>query len=104
MSTDVFGTGHFSLAYLKQLPVNNLKIDQIFIKNILSDMNDRKIVQAAISLSKNLGIKVIAEGVEYSGSLDLLEKGGCDISQDYYISRPLPKTEIARWLQESNWR
>ena len=99
IAIDDFGTGYSSLAYLKRLPINNLKIDQIFIKNLVSDKNDQEIVHAALTLAKSLGLIVIAEGVENKGSLELLEEYECDIAQGYYISRPLPVSEIAPWLK-----
>lgn len=98
LAIDDFGTGFSSLAYLKQLPVDELKIDKSFVMNMAEDENDAVIVRSTIDMAHNLGLKVVAEGVETSEVRELLEILNCDLMQGYYISRPLPVTEITRWL------
>ena len=99
LSVDDYGTGYSSLAYLKKLPVDEMKIDQAFVKNMVTDNDDLVIVRSTIELGHNLGLKVVAEGVEDKATLDKLEQLGCDLAQGYYISRPLPAEKLEVWLQ-----
>jgi len=101
ISIDDFGTGYSSLAYLKQLPVDEIKIDRSFITHMTTDENDAIIVRATIELAHNLGLRVVAEGVETKETLDLLTTLRCDTIQGYFICRPLPATDVARWLEQS---
>jgi len=87
---DDFGTGYSSLAYLKQFPVDTLKIDKAFIMNMLEDQDDRTIVEAIVSLSKAMGLKIVAEGVEELEHVRLLQKLKVDYGQGYYFSKPIP--------------
>ena len=103
LSIDDFGTGYSSLAYLKKLPVNTVKIDKSFVMHMTQDQNDAQIVRSTIDLAHNLGLKVIAEGVENREVWDRLRALGCDEAQGYYISRPLPASELTQWLTESPW-
>jgi EAL domain-containing protein (putative c-di-GMP-specific phosphodiesterase class I) len=89
ISIDDFGTGYSSLSYLKRFPVDVLKIDQSFIQDIEHDKNGAAMVAAIISLSHELGLRVIAEGVETAGQLEYLRSRGCDEVQGYFFSRPL---------------
>lgn len=98
LSIDDFGTGFSSLAYLKKLPVDELKIDKSFVMGLLTDDNDGIIVRSIIDLAHNLGLKVVAEGVEDKETLDLLGILGCDIAQGYYLSKPVPVDEFSKWL------
>jgi len=98
LAIDDFGTGYSSLAYLKQLPVSTIKIDKSFVMNMTHDADDASIVHATIDLAHNLGLKVVAEGVETAETWSALKKLGCDHLQGYFISRPVPADELARWL------
>ncbi len=104
LSIDDFGTGYSSLSYLKKLPVNAVKIDKSFVINMTDDTNDAQIVRSTIDLAHNLGLKVIAEGVESSEVWDRLLALGCDEAQGYYMSRPLPASELTKWMFNSRWR
>jgi len=102
LSIDDFGTGQASLTYLKKLPVEKLKIDQSFIKNMVDDNEDSTIVEATIKLAHTLCIEVVAEGVESAEIHALLKQMGCDYVQGYYISRPLDKNLIQDWMRAKN--
>ncbi|WP_237264371.1 putative bifunctional diguanylate cyclase/phosphodiesterase [Thiomicrorhabdus immobilis] len=99
ISIDDFGTGFSSLAYLKKLPVNELKIDKSFIIEINQDANDKKIVSAIINLGHNLGLNVVAEGIETQKSMDMIKAMGCDQMQGYFISKPICKTSFQKYLE-----
>jgi diguanylate cyclase (GGDEF)-like protein len=101
LSIDDFGTGYSSLAYLKRLPVNELKIDQSFGRNMQTDADDAMIVRSTIDLAHNLGIKVVAEGVENAEVWDMLRELRCDEAQGYHMGRPMPMAEFAAW--SSRW-
>lgn len=99
LSVDDFGTGYSSLAQLQRLPVQELKIDQSFIRHLDDTSGDAVIVRSTIEMSHKLGLKVVAEGVEFEHCLRLLESWGCDTVQGYLISRPLPTEAFERWIQ-----
>jgi EAL domain-containing protein (putative c-di-GMP-specific phosphodiesterase class I) len=103
LSLDDFGTGYSSLAYLKKLPVSEIKIDKSFIKDMELDASDTVIVRSTIALGHNLGMKVVAEGVENIEIWDLLTTLGCDASQGFYMSRPLTVADLDDWLKHSAW-
>ena len=102
LSIDDFGTGYSSLAYLKRLPVDELKIDRSFVMAMETDIDDAKIVRSTIDLAHNLGLTVVAEGVENMAVLRLLGELGCDEAQGYHMSRPLPAAEMAAFAQRWN--
>lgn len=98
MSIDDFGTGYSSLSYLKKFKVYKLKIDQSFVRDISSNLEDKAIVAAIISMSKNLGLQTIAEGVETADQLDYLRKEGCDEAQGYHFSKPLTAEQMEAFI------
>ena len=98
IAIDDFGTGYSSLAYLKDLPIDEVKIDQSFIREMAEQPAHACIVRAVVDLGHNLGLRVTAEGVEDARTLDLLARLGCDLAQGYHISRPLPAPEFQEWL------
>ncbi len=99
MAIDDFGTGYSSLAYLRQLPVHELKIDGSFVTGMLADAQDEVIVRSTIDLGHNLGLQVVAEGVESFEVLRRLAESGCDIAQGFCISQPIVAAELEGWLR-----
>ena len=99
LSIDDFGTGYSSLAYLKQLPVQELKIDQSFVFGMEADEGDREIVRSTINLAHNLKKSVVAEGIETQGALELLADMGCDEAQGYFIAKPMPADQFLTWAR-----
>ncbi|MGI2171052.1 EAL domain-containing protein [Shewanella sp. MF05960] len=102
IAIDDFGTGHSSLAYLKLLPVNEVKIDRSFIKDIHTDATDLMIVDTSIRLIKGLNLSVVAEGVESTEGIDILRRLDCDIVQGYVYSKPLKADDFAIWFSQFN--
>src|SRR5207249_12216424 len=98
LSIDDFGTGYSSLAYLKQLPVTSIKIDKSFVLGMADDPGDAVIVESTIHLGHNLGLEVVAEGVETDEVWNRLAELGCDTAQGFYLSKAVPSTELTRWL------
>ncbi|MBB2484753.1 EAL domain-containing protein [Mitsuaria sp. WAJ17] len=100
LSIDDFGTGYSSLAYLKRLPVDELKIDKSFVMAMERDLDDAKIVRSTIELAHNLGLSVVAEGLETLRAWQILARLGCDEGQGYFISKPMPESQFVDWLAQ----
>ncbi|MBT9455726.1 MAG: EAL domain-containing protein [Burkholderiaceae bacterium] len=99
LSIDDFGTGYSSLAYLKRLPVHELKIDKSFVMAMERDLDDAKIVRSTVDLAHNLGLRVVAEGIETAKAWKLLDALHCDEGQGYFIAKPMPEQEFVAWVQ-----
>jgi diguanylate cyclase (GGDEF)-like protein/PAS domain S-box-containing protein len=99
LSIDDFGTGYSSLSYLTQLPVNEIKIDRSFVMNMAECSADAVIVRSTIDLARNLGLQVVAEGVETEEAWRELNELGCTLAQGYYLTRPVPAAELTDWLK-----
>ena len=102
VSIDDFGTGYSSLNYIKRFPVDRIKIDRSFVRNITTDANDLAIVRAVITLGHSLGIKVVAEGVETTDQLTRMRAEGCDEVQGYYFGKPMPADEFVTLVRNQN--
>ena len=98
ISVDDYGTGYSSMAYLKHLPVREIKIDRTFVTDMAGDNSDYTIVRSSIELARQLGLDVVAEGVETADALAQLTELDCTTVQGYYFSKPLPPDELWRWL------
>jgi diguanylate cyclase len=102
IAIDDFGTGYSSMAHLKTLPVHELKIDRSFVSHMTSNNRDAVIVHTTVDLGRNLGLRVVAEGVEDLQTLQELDALGCDAIQGYYISRPVPADDLIHWLEQQH--
>ncbi len=98
VSLDDFGTGYSSLSHLRSLPVDEIKVDQTFVRDMLEDINDRNIVQSVISLAAAFSLRVVAEGVETQAHVDALREMGCQLGQGYVFAKPMPADEVIGWL------
>ena len=102
LSLDDFGTGYSSLSYLKRFPIDTLKIDQAFIRDVNNDHEDAALVKAIIAMAHGLGMDVVAEGVEEKEQLDFLKTNACDTIQGYLFSKPVPADELELMLKKQN--
>jgi diguanylate cyclase len=102
IAIDDFGTGYSSLAYLRHLPLDELKIDQLFVKNAANSPADRDIIAAVIRLAHQFKVITVAEGAEDNATIDMLRGMGCDIAQGYGISHPLPASQFLEWVKTHN--
>jgi diguanylate cyclase (GGDEF)-like protein len=103
LSIDDFGTGYSSLAYLRRLPVQEVKVDRSFVLRMDVETEDAAIVRSILDLARALDLEVVAEGVETKTTLQMLRDFGCDVAQGYHISRPMPVEEFGTWLSGSSW-
>jgi diguanylate cyclase (GGDEF)-like protein/PAS domain S-box-containing protein len=103
LSVDDFGTGYSSLTHLRELPIDEIKIDKSFVMGMLTSDADAAIVRTVIDLAHNLGKQVCAEGVENAETMQRLEEMGCDLAQGYFISRAIPAAALMAWLTENSW-
>jgi EAL domain-containing protein (putative c-di-GMP-specific phosphodiesterase class I) len=103
ISVDDYGTGYSSLAQLKQLPVQELKIDRSFVQHLAQNEYDKIIVSSTIELAHKMGLSVVAEGVEDETTLNWLQSKGCQLAQGYLISRPLPSKAFIRWIETTDY-
>jgi EAL domain-containing protein (putative c-di-GMP-specific phosphodiesterase class I) len=104
LSIDDYGTGYSSLSRLRRLPVSELKIDQSFIKDMVKNKDDAVVVRSTIELAHNLGLSVVAEGVEQQEAFELLKQLGCDTIQGYLISKPLPKNKFDTFMNAGGYK
>lgn len=102
LSIDDFGTGHSSLAQLRDIPFDEFKVDKSFVNGAWADQRIRAMFETSVSLAKQLGMRVVAEGVETENDWNFLRKSGCDCAQGYFIARPMPASEVAGWM--NTWR
>jgi len=103
LSLDDFGTGYSSLIHMRNLPVDEIKIDKSFIMGMKHNESDAAIVRSIISLAHSLGHEVVAEGVDDEETFRMLSELGCDLAQGYYLTPPLPPDELMKWLADSKW-
>ena len=99
IAIDDFGTGYSGLAYLKRLPIDTVKIDQSFVRDLTIDPDDLAIVTAIVAMARSLDVEVVAEGVETAEQLAVLERLGCHRAQGYFLARPMPAAAIAKLLR-----
>ncbi len=104
LSIDDFGTGYSSMAYLKQMPVSELKIDKAFVLDLANSDDDEKIVKSTVDLAHNLGLSVVAEGVEDEASLEILKRYDVEFAQGYFIARPMNAEDFFDWMSQTNYR
>jgi EAL domain-containing protein (putative c-di-GMP-specific phosphodiesterase class I) len=102
LTIDDFGTGYSSLSYLKRFPIDRLKIDASFVRDVARDRDDAAIAAAIVGLGRTLGLRVVAEGVESTAQLEFLRKQGCDDIQGYLVAQPMTGDEAIAWLR--TWR
>jgi len=99
IAIDDFGTGYSSLSYLKRFPVDTLKIDRSFIRDVITNPDDETIIKAIIAMAHSLQVDIIAEGVETAGQLEFLRSSGCQSAQGFLLSEPFMADELPRFLE-----
>jgi EAL domain-containing protein (putative c-di-GMP-specific phosphodiesterase class I) len=104
LSIDDFGTGYSSMSYLKRLPVDELKVDRSFVGGVITSAEDAALVRSVVDLGHNLGMEVVAEGVEDPLTTTALTELNCDVAQRFHFAHPAPAADIAVWLQRSDNR
>jgi EAL domain-containing protein (putative c-di-GMP-specific phosphodiesterase class I) len=103
LSIDDFGTGYSSLTHLRQLPIDEIKIDRSFVAGMMTSDADATIVRTVVDLAHNLGKQVCAEGVEDEATMNALREIGCDLAQGYWISKPMNAPDLTQWLLDTGW-
>ena len=101
ISLDDFGKGYSSLGYLSKFPINFVKIDRFFVKEITNNERMKEIVSVIVYISHNLGAKIIAEGIEDKNTLDLVKRLGCEIAQGYFYAKPIEDSKIIDWYKSA---
>jgi EAL domain-containing protein (putative c-di-GMP-specific phosphodiesterase class I) len=104
LSIDDFGTGYSSLSHLQRLPLHELKIDKSFVVHMIDNDNDLVIVRSTIDLAHNLGLRVVAEGIESEQQLATLRELGCDLGQGFFVAEPLPIEQLTLWFDQAPWK
>src|SRR3712207_448598 len=99
LAIDDFGTGYSSLAYLQRLPVSELKIDRAFVTHLATSASDAAIVRSTVDMARNLGLRVVAEGIEDEAALALLREMGCDLAQGFHLGRPMPADALTAMVR-----
>jgi len=102
ISIDDFGTGYSSMAYLRRLPVDELKVDRSFVMGMMSQPDDEVLVRSLVDLGHNLGLTVVAEGVEDQATLDALAEAGCDVAQGFHLGKPMTVAGFEQWLRRQS--
>ncbi|WP_374519860.1 putative bifunctional diguanylate cyclase/phosphodiesterase [Undibacterium squillarum] len=100
LAIDDFGTGYSSLAYLRRFPIDELKIDRVFVDSMTDSVQDEQIVKSIVDLAHNFGLPVVAEGAERAETVDMLRKMGCDQVQGYYFAKPMPASQLLKWCAD----
>jgi EAL domain-containing protein (putative c-di-GMP-specific phosphodiesterase class I) len=104
LSIDDFGTGHSSLTQIRDIPFDELKIDRNFVRGAWQDDTARAIYDASLNLGKQLGMEVVAEGVEDRDDWDMVRRTKCDLAQGFFIARPMPAVDLPAWIESWNGR
>ena len=99
LALDDFGTGYSSLSYVRRFPIDTLKVDRSFVRDLVMDASDAGVVNAIINMGKSLNMRVVAEGIETLDQLEFLKEHGCCEAQGYHFSRPLSAAEFTGWMQ-----
>ena len=104
ISIDDFGTGYASLAYLRDFPVDELKLDRSLVRTALGDGDERALLEGSIGLGRRLGLRLVGEGIEDEATLRWLRDEGCDLAQGFLLARPMPAEDLSSWLASATFR